>query len=50
MVRGVVAIRVNPLPAGHEDFDHINGGWAFIDSKSIIVYGHGVEPDAADSQ
>jgi hypothetical protein len=43
MVRGVVAIRVNPLPAGYEDFDHINGGWAYIDSKSVIVYGHGVK-------
>ena len=42
MVRGVVAIRVNPLPAGVEDFDHINGGWAFIDEEAILVYGHGV--------
>lgn len=42
MVRGVVAIRVNPLPAGYEDFDHYNGGWAYIDSESVIVYGYGV--------
>ena len=26
-VRDVIAIRVNPLPAGHEDFDYRNGGW-----------------------
>jgi hypothetical protein len=42
MVRGTVAIRVNPLPAGVEDFDHYNGGWAYIDSKRVIVYGFGV--------
>jgi len=44
MVRGVTGIRVNPLPAGTEDFDHQNGGWAFIDSESVIVYGHGINP------
>lgn len=42
MVRGVVAIRVNPLPAGVEDFDAHNGGWAYIDAKQVLVYGHGV--------
>jgi hypothetical protein len=42
MVRGVVAIRVNPLPAGVEDFDYRNGGWAFIASSSVVVYGNGV--------
>ncbi|MBW1810216.1 MAG: hypothetical protein JRJ87_18610, partial [Deltaproteobacteria bacterium] len=42
MVRGVTAIRINPLPAGYEDFDHKNGGWAFIDDKSIIIYGYGI--------
>jgi hypothetical protein len=44
MVRGVTGIRINPLPAGTEDFDHQNGGWAFIDSESVIVYGHGINP------
>ncbi len=43
MVRGVIAIRVNPLPAGYEDFDYANGGWAYIDSKELLVYGFGVE-------
>jgi hypothetical protein len=42
MVRGVVAIKVNPLPEGTEDFDHYNGGWAYIDSESVIVYGYGI--------
>lgn len=42
MVRGVVAIRVNPLPTGFEDFDYKYGGWAYIDSESVIVYGTGV--------
>ena len=42
MVRGVVVIRVNPLQDGVEDFDYRYGGWAFIDSESVLVYGHGV--------
>ncbi len=44
MVRGVIAIRVNPLPDGYEDFDAYNGGWAYIDGHSVIVYGAGVTP------
>ena len=50
MVRGVIAIRVNPLPAGHEDFDHRNGGWAFVENASIVVYGFGVREPGADSR
>ena len=42
MVRGVIAIRVNPLPAGVEDFDYRNGGWAYVADASVIVYGAGV--------
>lgn len=42
MVRGVIAIRVNPLPAGVEDFDHRNGGWAFVENGRVVVYGFGV--------
>ena len=45
MVRGVIAIRVNPLPEGYEDFDHYNGGWSYIESESIIVYGHGIDAE-----
>jgi hypothetical protein len=42
MVRGVVGIRVNPLPAGYEDFDYHNGGWSFVDAGRVFVYGFGV--------
>jgi hypothetical protein len=42
MVRGVVAIRIDPMPAGVEEFDFMNGGWAYIDAGQLIVYGHGV--------
>lgn len=42
MVRGVVVIRSNPLPEGYEDFDYQNGGWAYVDNESLIIYGHGV--------
>lgn len=43
MVRGVVAIRVNPLPSGYEDFDYYNGGFAYIDDQTVIVYGLGIQ-------
>ena len=42
MVRGVIAIRIDPMPAGVEEFDYMNGGWAYIDAGQLIVYGHGV--------
>jgi hypothetical protein len=42
MVRGVIIVRVNPLPAGTEDFDYRNGGWAYIDQPSVLVYGYGI--------
>ncbi len=41
-VRGVVAIRVNPMPAGFEEFDWKNGGWSLIQDRKIIIYGEGV--------
>lgn len=44
MVRGVIAIRIDPMPAGYEEFDYVNGGWAFIDTKQIIIYGNNVNP------
>jgi len=46
MVRGVIALRVNPLPPGVEDFDHRNGGWAFVETPRIVVYGFGVRAPA----
>jgi hypothetical protein len=42
MVRGVVAIRINPMPPGYEDFDSKNGGWAYVSSGTLIVYGYGI--------
>jgi hypothetical protein len=42
MVRGVIAIRIDPMPAGVEEFDFMNGGWAYIDAGQLIIYGHGV--------
>lgn len=42
MVRGVVAVRINPLPSGVEDFDAKNGGWAYVSDSTLIVYGYGI--------
>jgi hypothetical protein len=43
MVRGVVAIRTNPLPDGYEDFDYHYGGWSYVESRSLLVYGFGLD-------
>jgi len=43
MVRGVIAIRVNPLPDGYEAFDHMNGGWAYVDAGQLVIFGQGVQ-------
>ncbi|GAK57939.1 hypothetical protein U27_04911 [Candidatus Vecturithrix granuli] len=40
-VRGVCVIRVNPMPAGYEEYDWKNG-WALIEDKQFILYGYGV--------
>lgn len=40
-VRGVCVIRVNPMPAGYEEYDWKNG-WALIEDGKFILYGHGV--------
>lgn len=42
MVKGVVIIRINPMPEGYEEFDIGNGGWAMVEAGEILVYGHGV--------
>lgn len=42
MVRGVVAIRIDPMPMGLEEFDYMNGGWALVDAGELILYGHGI--------
>ena len=37
------AIRVNPMPAGFEVFDAMNGGWAYVDAGQLVLYGHGID-------
>jgi hypothetical protein len=41
-VRGMCIIRVNPMPAGVEEFDTTNG-WSLIEDKKIVIYGLGVD-------
>jgi hypothetical protein len=41
-VKALVAIRVNPMPQGYEEFDWKNGGWALVDKGQFIVYGNGI--------
>jgi hypothetical protein len=31
------------MPAGVEEFDYKNGGWAYINSKELLIYGHNVK-------
>jgi len=39
----VVAIRINPMPEGKNEFDWRSyGGWALVDGKKLLIYGHGV--------
>jgi hypothetical protein len=42
MVRGVIAIRIDPMPAGVEEFDSRNGSRAYPDAGHLIIYGHNV--------
>jgi hypothetical protein len=37
-VRGMCIIRINPMPAGVEQYDTTNG-WALIQDKKIVIYG-----------
>ncbi|MFA6034391.1 MAG: hypothetical protein WC889_15935, partial [Myxococcota bacterium] len=41
--KATVAIRIDPMPAGYEEFDWKNGAWALIDAKQLIIYGNGVK-------
>ncbi len=41
-IRAVVAIRVNPMPEGYEEFDWKNGGWSLVERKQLIIYGAGI--------
>jgi hypothetical protein len=39
--RGACVIRVNPMPAGYEEYDWKNG-WPLIGDKKVVIYGRGV--------
>jgi hypothetical protein len=41
-VRGATAIRINPIPAGYEEYDWKNG-WPLISKRSIVIFGKGVK-------
>ena len=40
-VRGATVIRVNPMPAGFEEYDWKNG-WPLIEGRQIVIFGKGV--------
>jgi hypothetical protein len=42
-VRGACVIRVNPMPAGFEEYDWKNG-WPLIQSRRLAIFGRGVAP------
>lgn len=40
-VRGATVIRVNPMPAGFEEYDWKNG-WPLVAEKKLVIFGRGV--------
>jgi hypothetical protein len=40
-VRGATVIRINPMPAGFEEYDWKNS-WSLIRERRIVIYGRGV--------
>ena len=40
-VRGACVLRVNPMPAGVEEYDWKNG-WPLIADRALVIYGRGV--------
>ena len=40
-VRGATVIRVNPMPAGFEEYDWKNG-WPLVAEKKLVIFGKGV--------
>jgi hypothetical protein len=40
-VRGITAIRINPMPAGYEEYDWKNG-WPLVGEKKLVIFGRGV--------
>jgi hypothetical protein len=40
-VRGATVIRVNPMPAGFEEYDWKNG-WPLVTNRQLVIFGKGV--------
>jgi hypothetical protein len=40
-VRGATVIRINPVPAGFEEYDWKNS-WSLVSDRAIVIYGHGI--------
>jgi hypothetical protein len=40
-IRGATAIRINPMPAGFEEYDWKNG-WPLVQARQIVIFGKGV--------
>lgn len=43
MAKGAIIIRISPMPTNCEQFDYMSGGFALIDSESMLIYGNSVE-------
>ena len=41
-VRGATAIRINPMPAGFEEYDWKNG-WPLVAGKQLVIFGKGIQ-------
>jgi hypothetical protein len=41
-VRGATVIRINPMPAGFEEYDWKNG-WPLVSEKKLVIFGHGAK-------
>jgi len=41
-IRGATAIRINPMPAGFEEYDWKNG-WPLVAGRQIVIFGKGVQ-------
>lgn len=42
MIKAAVIIKVEPMPAGCEEFDVKNSGWSLIEDEKIMIYGYGI--------
>jgi hypothetical protein len=41
-VRGATVIRINPMPAGFEEYDWKNG-WPLVARRQLVIFGNGVQ-------